>query len=78
MRVISGSTEKRERYHVGDDIGLIWGKYLDVKGNFRKTPICGYLNFSADDPFIGKTSVELLDHLYSEFIRIYWDFPPAN
>ncbi|PWR73716.1 hypothetical protein [Methanospirillum lacunae] len=78
MRVISSSTGKRERYQIGDDIGLIWGKYLDVKRNFHKNHASGYLNFGAADAVVGNTSLESLDHLYNEYIRMYWKFPPGN
>jgi hypothetical protein len=78
VRAISSSDGKRERYQVGDDIGLTWGKYLNEKGNFRKYQASGYLNFGLSDPFLGNTSNELLDLLYYEYIRIYWRFPNGN
>lgn len=78
VRVIISSADKRKRYHVGDDISFTWGKYLDLKGNFHKNHASGYLNFCVADPFIGNTCVESLDHLYNEYIRMYWKFPPGN
>jgi hypothetical protein len=78
VRAIPIERLQQERYHAGDDIRLIWGKYLNKKGNVHTKKVSGFLNPDGSDTFTVIIRYDLGDIFFNDHIRIYWNFPNGD
>lgn len=78
MSIISFLSEYKGSYLAGDDIGLIWGKYLNRKVNHPKKRVFGLQKLEVPSLSTGQKICEFTDNFYSEYFRIYWNFPQGD